>query len=56
MKIKTIKRLEAIIDALETSKEVCSHNDAEIRFIDSRLFCYQRRYQRLTGKYYVHKS
>jgi len=52
-KRKIIRKLEAIIDALESSKEVCAHNPVELRQIDKKLIYYQRHYKKVTGEYYI---
>lgn len=51
-KRKTITRLEAIIDALQDSKEVVSHNLMETELIIDRIIEYQDEFKSLTGHYY----
>lgn len=49
-------KLEAIIDALESSKQVIYHNRIETELVVDRIITYQLQYHKLFGHYYNHKS
>ena len=51
-KRKEILKLEAILDKLEQSKPVVSHNPVETEVIINRIIDYQKEYKNMTGHYY----
>lgn len=51
-KQKTISKLEAILDAMETEKQTVLHNYVETNLIVDRIIDYQVEYKKVTGHYY----
>ncbi len=51
-KRKTLNTLEALMDALEASKEVCAHNPVETEVIVNRIIKYQNQYIKISGRPY----
>lgn len=51
-KEKTIKKLEAILDALDAEKQTVLHNQAETELIIDRIIDFQVEYKRHSGHYY----
>jgi len=55
-KRKTVRKLEALMEALEASKPVCVHNPVETEMIIDRIIGYQCEYKKITGHYYSMKK